>query len=28
MDGTVELEMSGLPKLYILPAKEKGMPYR
>lgn len=28
MDGTNELEMSGLPKLYVLPAKEKGMPYR
>ena len=28
MDGTIELEMIGLPKLYILPAREKGMPYR
>ena len=28
MDGTIELEMVGLPKLYILPAREKGMPYR
>jgi len=28
MDGTYELEMAALPKLYILPAREKGMPYR
>ena len=28
MDGTYELEMAGIPKFYILPAKDKGMPYR
>lgn len=28
MDGTYELEMAALPKLYILPARAKGMPYR
>jgi hypothetical protein len=27
MDGTYELEMSGLPRLYILPAKKKFMPF-
>ena len=28
MDGTVEVEMAGVPKLYMLPARDKGMPYR
>ena len=28
MDGTYDIEMAALPKLFILPAKKKGMPYR
>ena len=28
MDGTYEYEMAGIPKLYILPADNKGLPYR
>lgn len=27
MDGTYDIEMAALPKLFILPAKKKGMPY-
>ncbi len=28
MDGTYEAEMAAFPKMYILPAKTKGMPYK
>ena len=28
MDGTYEVEMAVVPKLVILPARKKGMPYR